>query len=85
MIEGADLRAADAVVPYEIQGVPPRAAPYFMSAFFDDNQDADPAPGAAKPDRGDLVTMDGLGSPKVTLDTPGATTFDLVLSFALPF
>lgn len=83
LVEDADLRAPDATVSYRVNEVPPRAEPYFVTAFLDDNGTVDAAnPG---PDRGDLVSLDGLASPSVTVDRAGDVPFDIVLNANLPF
>ena len=84
VIPVTDMRDAAARVPYTVEGIPPRAAPYFVVAFLDDNGNAmsTTPPG---PDRGDLVTLMGFASPSVTIATTDDATFDLVLSTALPF
>lgn len=85
-LEDVDMSADGAAVPYTLAGVPPRAEPYFVTAFLDDNHTvmaADPA--SAGPDRGDLVALDGFASPRVTVATATTVPFDIVLSFNLPF
>ena len=85
-IEGADMRAPDVRIPYEVNGIPPRAEPYFVVAFLDDNGTVDPTdPAGAGPDRGDLVSLMGVGSVRVTVPDEGAVPLDLVLNFNLPF
>ena len=81
-IDDADMSADDAAIPYSIPGIRPRGEPYFVSAFLDDNgnSSADQAP-----DRGDLVTLDGLGSPEVTVDVAGEVEYEIVLNAAMPF
>lgn len=83
-IENCDMTADTASVPYTIAALPPRADPYFVVAFLDDNENAGGAtPG---PDKGDLVSLDGLAAPKVSLPTGGATvTLDISLNAVLPF
>lgn len=86
LVEDADMSADDAAIPYEVTGIPVRAEPYFIVAFLDDNDNAstdDPA--TAGPDRGDLVSLQGLASPSVSLDQAGVTTYEIVLNIAMPF
>ena len=85
LVEGADLSSATATIPYAVEGIPPRAEAYYVTAFFDDDMNAGSDPATAGPDRGDLVSLMGLGSPRVTVS--GATTvdFDIVLNTALLF
>jgi hypothetical protein len=83
LIMDADMTADTASVDYAVKDITPRADPYFVIAFLDDNHNASTAsPG---PDKGDLVSLEGLSSPKVTLATPTVATLDLALSAALPF
>lgn len=84
VIAVADMRDAAVRVPYTIEGIPPRTAPYFVVAFLDDNGNA-MATTPPGPDRGDLVTLMGFSSPSVTIATADDATFDLILSTALPF
>lgn len=86
LVSDADMSADDAAIAYEVVGIPVRPEPYFIVAFLDDNGNAtvdDPA--AAGPDRGDLVSLQGLASPSVSLDHAGVTTYDIVLNIAMPF
>ena len=85
IVEDADMAASDASIPYAVDGIPPRAEPYFVSAFLDDNMNAGTDPGTAGPDRGDLVSLMGLGSPSVTVSSPSTVAFDVVLNTNLPF
>ncbi len=83
--ESTDFSGDDARYEYTIEGIPPRAEPYFVIAFLDDNGTVDPStPASAGPDRGDLVSLDGFSSPQVTLASPEAVTLDLDLNFSLP-
>jgi hypothetical protein len=85
-IDDVDMSAAGARVPYTVTGIPPRPEPYFVTAFLDDNRTVDPSsPESAGPDRGDLVALEGFGSPRVTVPDARPVTLDLVLNFNLPF
>lgn len=83
VVENADMTADTASVPYAIAELTPRPSPYFVVAFLDDNKNASgTAPG---PDKGDLVSLDGISAPKVTLAAAGTVTLDLSLNAVLPF
>lgn len=83
LIPDADMTSDTASVPYTVAGIPTRAEAYSVIAFLDDDHDASgTSPG---PNKGDLVSLDGLAAPKVTLSTPTSTTLDLPLSAAMPF
>ncbi|MGZ3449394.1 MAG: hypothetical protein ACXWUG_25270 [Polyangiales bacterium] len=83
IVHDADMTADTAAVPYTIDAIPARSDPYFVIAFLDDNHTAKAA--APGPDKGDLVSLDGLASPKVTLASATAVTLDLPLNTVLPF
>ena len=83
LIENADMSAANAAIPYQLAGVGVRSEPYYVSAFLDDNMNA--TPDAAGPDRGDLVSLNGLASPSVTVDVATTIEFDIDLNLAMPF
>ncbi|MAQ14153.1 MAG: hypothetical protein CMN30_05065 [Sandaracinus sp.] len=85
IVASADLSDASASVPYTLEGIPPRAEPYFVSAFFDADMNAGTDPATAGPDRGDLVSLMGLGSPQVTVPDAAPVDFDVVLNTALLF
>ncbi|GAB5543086.1 MAG: hypothetical protein RLO52_26805 [Sandaracinaceae bacterium] len=85
IVEDADMSSADAAIPYAIDGIPPRAEPYFVSGFLDDNMNAGTDPETAGPDRGDLVTLEGFGSPTVTVSSAETVAYDIVLNTNLPF
>lgn len=85
LIENADLSGQGARVPYQITGITPRPQPYFIVAFLDDNHNASMDPATAGPDMGDLVSLDGLASPSVTVDEPGTVSEDIELNLAMPF
>lgn len=85
IVENADMSASGARIPYAVEGIPARAEPYYVSAFLDDNMNAGTDPATAGPDRGDLVTLDGLGSPSVTVPSADPVTFEIVLNTNLPF
>ncbi|MBX3274212.1 MAG: hypothetical protein KF729_28355 [Sandaracinaceae bacterium] len=85
-VEDVDMSGAGASIPYVLRGVPPRAEPYFVTAFLDDNGNVDISdPSRAGPDRGDLVALEGFASPRVTVPNETPVTLDLVLNFNLPF
>jgi hypothetical protein len=86
LLENADLSAANASVAYSLLDVPARAEDYFLVAFLDDNSNVDPAsPDDAGPDRGDLVSLDGLAAPKLAVSSAGTTSHEVVLNSVLPF
>ncbi len=74
------------VVDVTIEHVPTRAEPYHVSAFLDDDANADhahPAPGV-----GDTLGMDDLAErtvPRVAVTHPGRVEMDVELGFILPF
>jgi hypothetical protein len=82
LIKDVNLAAASAKVAYKVTGLPTTGAQVFVVAFFDDDGNASTDQQPHKPD---LVTLDGLGPVKVTLDTNGPTTKDLVLNAEMPF
>lgn len=85
-IENVDFTDPATAVLFRLEAIPPRPEPYFITAFLDDNMSANTAmPESAGPDRDDLVSLDGIGSPKVTINAPGESTLDLVLNFAMIF
>jgi hypothetical protein len=87
-LDAVDMSADGASIPYTMPGIPPRAEPYFVTAFLDDNGTASTSdPSMAGPDRGDLVTIDAasFGSPRVTVASATTVNFDIVLNFNLPF
>jgi hypothetical protein len=86
LLENADLAAAGATVPYQLDGITPRGDAYFLVAFLDDNGNVDAAnPDDAGPDRGDLVSLDGLAAPRVMVPAAGEVAHDIVLNSVLPF
>jgi len=86
ILEATDFSTEGARYEYNIEGIPPRAEPYFVIAFLDDNGTVDTStPSLAGPDRGDLVSLDGFSSPQVTLSSPEVIMLDLDLNFSLPF
>ena len=86
VIDDADFSSNSARYEYQVSGIPPRPEPYFIIAFLDDNGTVDPStPSLAGPDRGDLVSLEGLSSPQVTIATPDRMSMDLDLNFSLPF
>jgi hypothetical protein len=83
MIADADMSSATAAVSYSVPNITPRAQPYFVIAFLDDNKNAQ-LPNAG-PDRGDLVSLNGFSAPTATLATATTVTLDLSLTTAMPF
>jgi hypothetical protein len=85
LIEDADVSADTAEVPYRVEGIPPRAEPYYVTAFLDDDNTADTSdPSAAGPDSGDLVAVESFlppSSPQVTVDQATEVELDLLLNF----
>lgn len=85
-IDDVDMSAPNASVSYTLPGIPPRAEPYFITAFLDDNDTVvEGPPETAGPDRGDLVAIDGFASPKVTVTVATTVDFDIDVNFNLPF
>ena len=81
-LEDQDLNADDCVVSYTLEGIPPRAEPYFVITFFDDNDTIDEdAPG---PDKGDLMSLSGPTADEVVLDAPESYEHDMVLNAVMP-
>lgn len=83
IVANVDLNPDDATVPYRLTDVPVRKDAYSIIAFLDDNGTATPE--KAAPDKGDLISLDGLAAPKVTVDHAGTINADIVLSNYLPF
>lgn len=82
-IVGADLSDPANTVPFTIEGL--AAGTFFLTAFLDDNGDADPnAPG---PNMGDIVMADGVmaGCVEVEIVDASVDGAALVLNLALPF
>lgn len=86
LIEDADMSASDAAIAYELADVPVRGAPYYVVAFLDDDGTVDTTnPAEAGPDTGDLISLDGLSPPQITVSSPGDVELDIVLTLAFPF
>ncbi len=86
LIEGADMTAGDVSIAYQIEDIPVRPEDYFVIGFLDDNGTVNPNDESTqRPDRGDLVSLQGFGAPKVTVDSPGETEFDIDLNVNMPF
>ncbi len=81
----ADLASLGATVAYSLTNIPPRTADYFLLAFLDDNANVDPMSASAGPDRGDLVSLDGLAAPRVKVNGGGTQTENITLNSVLPF
>jgi hypothetical protein len=82
-VVGADLSDPASSVPFTIEGLP--AGTFLLTAFLDDNGDADPnAPG---PNMGDIVMADGVmpGCVEVEIVDASVDGAALVLNLALPF
>ncbi|MDX2089835.1 MAG: hypothetical protein SFX73_18410 [Kofleriaceae bacterium] len=84
VLTDADLSGEGASMTYTLSGVPVRAAKYYLVAFLDDNTSVSD-PSAAGPDRGDLVSLDGLAAPRLTVANAGTMTFDVNLNTVMPF
>jgi hypothetical protein len=83
ILESVDMSGEGAVSTYQIDGLVPTDAELFAVAFLDDNGNADQtSPG---PDMGDLVTLDGTGVPRFSLEPSGVTPLNLVLNAVMPF
>ncbi len=86
LVQNANLAAPGASAAYVLEGVPPRAEKYYLIAFLDDNGNVDMSnPGAAGPDRGDLVSLEGLSAPTVTVPTAAEMSHNIVLNQVMPF
>ncbi len=88
IIPAVDLSADGASVAYSFPDVVPRAQPYFISAFMDDNGNASASLESAGPDRGDLVMLQSFlppASKQVTVAAPGEVVFDVDFDQVLPF
>ncbi|UJR81559.1 hypothetical protein [Sandaracinus amylolyticus] len=86
LVMDADMSASGARIVYSVLGIPPRAEPYYVVAFLDDNGNADTSdPRRAGPDRGDLVSLMGLSSPQVTVSSATVVARDIDLNASLPF
>lgn len=86
LLMNVNLAAAGAKIDYAVENVAPRAEAYYLIAFLDDNANVDPTmPAAAGPDKGDLVSLQGVSAPKVMLTTAGAHAQDIDLNLVMPF
>lgn len=83
LLPTVDFTADNASIAYQVDGLTPRAAAYYVIAFLDDDGNAS-STGPA-PSKGDLVSLDGISAPKVVIANPAAVTLDLPLSTAMPF
>jgi hypothetical protein len=82
LIEDIDFNIASSGAPYVLEGIEPQNQPFFAIAFFDDNDNLDPNdPG---PDKGDLVSLDGLSGIEIYIDQPGDYSLDLELNAVMP-
>lgn len=84
-IDNADLSAPGATEAFTLTSIPPRAADYFLLGFLDDNGNVDPMSTSAGPDRGDLVSLDGLAAPRVKVTGGGTQAHNIILNSVLPF
>ncbi len=83
---GVNLAGAGASIAYELADITPRAADYYLVAFLDDNGNVDAAhPEQAGPDKGDLVSLDGLAAPKVAVTSAADHAHPITLNSVLPF
>lgn len=83
ILPDVDMNPDGVLVAYQLHDVPIRKDAYSILAFLDDNGTAteqNPAP-----DKGDLVSLNGLAAPKVTVDQAGPVGTDIVLTNYLPF
>lgn len=83
VIEDADLTDPTTALTYTVEGLPVRSEPYHVVAFLDD--DANASMDAPGPDMGDLVTLDGTGTPTVVVTPGDPVPMDLVLNAVMPF
>lgn len=83
ILPSVDFNPDTASVAYEIDGLPPRSAAYYVIAFLDD--DANASSTGPSPSKGDLVSLDGITAPKVVLASAKSVTLDLPLTTAMPF
>jgi hypothetical protein len=87
LIENADLSLTSTQIEYRIEGIPPRAEAYFISAFLDDDDNAEPGAGA-QPDRGDLLNLESLlppAIPSLVMDSATEFLYDIDLNQTRPF
>ena len=87
LIENADLSSTSTQIEYRIEGIPPRAEAYYVSAFLDDDGNAEPGAGA-EPDRGDLLNLESLlppALPTLVMDAASAYEYDIDLNQTRPF
>lgn len=83
LLPSTDFNPDTASIAYEIGGLTPRSAAYYVIAFLDDDGNASST--GPSPSKGDLVSLDGISAPKVVLASPGTVTLDLPLTMAMPF
>jgi hypothetical protein len=83
VLEASDLTDPTTALTYLIEGLPARDEPYHVVAFLDD--DANASMDAPGPDMGDLVTLDGTGTPTVVVTPGDAVPMNLVLNAVMPF
>lgn len=87
LIENADLSLTATQIEYRIEGIPPRSEAYYISAFLDDDDNAEPGAGA-QPDRGDLLNLESLLPPAIptqVMDSATEFLFDIDLNQTRPF
>ncbi len=82
VISDVSFSAQGEQVEYEL--VVPIGAKAYVTALFDDNGNASDSnpPG---PDRGDLLSLEGLDPPSVMVTEPGEYVLNLDLNFHFPF
>lgn len=83
VVRDVDLSTPERSVPYAMYGIPPRAEPYWIAAFLDDDGNASPSD--PRPDVDDTAVMSGTSVPTTTIDTEGEHVFDVDLNFVLFF
>jgi hypothetical protein len=83
IIENVNFATPAASYGYTISDIPPSSTTLYVTAFLDDNGNANP--GAPQPDKGDLVAMQGISFPTIVIDQANDYALDLTLSIAMPF
>jgi hypothetical protein len=85
-LAAVSLAGNGASIAYQLTDIAPRSADYYLVAFLDDNGNVDAAhPEQAGPDKGDLVSLDGLAAPKVAVTSAGDHAHAITLNSVLPF
>ena len=79
-LESADFSQSTSTVSFIIYGIPPRADPYFVTAFLDDDESGTESP----PTNGDLFASGASKTgPTVVMDSLDTFTLDLDLDIAI--